>query len=133
MAAVRTATCRCGALQARCEGEPVRVSVCHCRECQRRTGSAFGVQARWPQEKVAITGEYARWSRTGDSSGVSISGFCPQCGSSVFYTNEGLPGLIAVPVGAFADPDFPAPRHSIWEVRQHPWLAIIGDDVEHMD
>ena len=58
---VRTASCRCGQLHARCEGEPVRVSVCHCLECQKRTGSAFAAQARWPEERVIVTGEVKVW------------------------------------------------------------------------
>ena len=51
-----TASCRCGQLRASVTGEPVRVSVCHCLNCKKRTGSAFAVQARWPRAQVAIEG-----------------------------------------------------------------------------
>jgi len=44
-----------------------------------------------------------------------------------------MPGVTAVPVGAFADPDFPSPKFSVYEERQHHWIAIVGDDIEHMD
>ncbi|HZZ87836.1 MAG TPA: GFA family protein, partial [Caulobacteraceae bacterium] len=53
----RVASCRCGRLRAICTGEPVRVSVCHCLECQKRTGSAFAAQARWPEAQVRLVGE----------------------------------------------------------------------------
>ena len=48
----RRASCSCGQLQLTVRGDPVLVAACHCLECQRRTGSAFGVQAFYPQEQV---------------------------------------------------------------------------------
>ena len=128
---VRTARCRCGALQAACTGEPVRVSVCHCFECQRRSGSAFAAQARWPEERVAVSGAFKLWSRTADSGGRCDYRFCPECGSTIVYSNEGWPGVLAIPLGAFADPDFPAPAFSVYEHRKHPWVEILGEGVEH--
>ena len=55
--ATRRASCLCGQLTVEVEGDPVRVSICHCLGCQRRTGSVFGVQARWPREQVRIDGD----------------------------------------------------------------------------
>jgi hypothetical protein len=127
----RTATCRCGQLQAACEGEPVRVSVCHCLDCQRRSGSAFAAQARWPEAQVALTGRSKTWERVADSGHKATYQFCPDCGSTVAYIIEGWPGVIAVPVGAFADPTFPAPKFSVYEHRKHPWVAVLGENVEH--
>ncbi len=127
----RTATCRCGELQATCEGEPVRVSVCHCLECQKRSGSAFATQARWPDAKVQITGDFKEWMRTADSGHLATYRFCPNCGSTLTYVIEGWPGVTAIPIGAFADPDFPQPRFSVYEHRKHRWVEINADDVEH--
>jgi hypothetical protein len=110
----------------------VRVSVCHCLECQKRSGSAFAAQARWPEEHVNVIGRFSEWSRSGDSGGRATYRFCPQCGSTVAYVNDGMPGMIAIPVGAFADPHFPSPRFSVYENRKHAWVAVLGDDVEHM-
>ncbi|MDP9138591.1 MAG: GFA family protein [Pseudomonadota bacterium] len=129
--AIRTATCRCGQLRAQCEGEPVRVSVCHCLACQKRTGSAFATQARWPDGKVTVSGESKTWTRVADSGHLATYSFCPTCGSTVAYVIEGWPGLTAIPLGAFADPAFPAPRFSVWEHRKHVWTVVLGDDVEH--
>lgn len=132
MTAQRTAACRCGQFSATCTGEPVRVSVCHCLACQQRTGSAFGVQARWPVEHVAFTGDHRVWSRIGDAGGEASYRFCATCGSTLAYTNSGMPGMIAIAVGAFADPDFPPPRFSVYEERKHGWVAIVGNDVTHI-
>ena len=58
---------------------------------------------------------------------------CPTCGSTVFYTMEAEPDMIAVAIGAFADPDFPAPTRSVYEGRRHRWTGISGDHVERWD
>ncbi|HEU4960247.1 MAG TPA: GFA family protein [Sphingomonas sp.] len=130
--AVHFASCSCGALTAACEGDPVRVSVCHCLACQRRTGSAFGVQARFPAGQVSITGESSEWVRVGDEGSHGRFRFCPTCGAIVFYTTDENPGFITIPVGAFADPNFPAPGVSVYEERQHPWVEITGADLRHL-
>jgi hypothetical protein len=130
---VRVATCRCGQLRATCSGEPVRVSVCHCLACQKRTGSAFAAQARWPDERLVLEGSFREWSRSADSETRVTYRFCAICGSTVTYVVEAMPGVIAVPLGAFADPGFPPPAFSVYEQRKHPWVALLGDDIEHMD
>jgi hypothetical protein len=127
----RTASCRCGQLTATCEGEPVRVSVCHCLACQQRSGSAFSAQARFPADQVTTEGHSKNWVRTADSGNLITYAFCPDCGSTVHYTGGNFPDLVAVPVGAFADPHFPPPRFSVWEKRKHEWAEILGPNVEH--
>ena len=61
-----TASCRCGQLRATVTGEPVRVSVCHCLNCKKRSGSAFAVQARWPAEQVTIEGRSSSFDIVAD-------------------------------------------------------------------
>jgi hypothetical protein len=126
----RTASCSCGQLTAVTSADPVRVSVCHCLACQRRTGSVFAAQARFPASSVAIAGASITFVRVGDAGSRSTFHFCPTCGATVYYTSEGG-DTIAIPVGAFADPDFPAPRVSVYEERMHTWVAMPAD-IEHM-
>ena len=116
---MRTALCHCGQLRVHCDGEPVRVSICHCLLCQRRTGSAFGVQARFPKEQVRWEGRTQQYARTGDTGATVTLNFCPDCGSAVFW--ELLPEFYSVAVGAFADPQFPPPTVAVYEERKHPW------------
>jgi hypothetical protein len=130
---VRTATCHCGRLSAEVRGDPIRISVCHCLACQQRSGSAFAAQARWPVEKVMLTGDATSFTRTGGSGGKATFRFCPICGETISFSNEDYPYNIAFPVGAFADPDFPTPQFSIYETRKYRWVAIVGNDVEHME
>jgi hypothetical protein len=106
--------------------------MCHCLACQRRTGSTFGVQARFPRAAFSAQGRSGTYVRTGDSGGQACFHFCPSCGATVYYEIAALPDVIAIPVGAFADPSFPAPRVSVYEARRHPWTGI-PTDAEHID
>jgi hypothetical protein len=128
----RQAACSCEQLRLVVEGEPVRISICHCLACQRRTGSAFGVQARFEDERVRIEGRSNEYVRISDASEERVFSFCPDCGATVFYRAASAPGLIAVPIGAFADPGFPAPRVSVWESRRHPWVEVPETIEEHL-
>jgi hypothetical protein len=128
---MRTASCSCGQLKAVVDAEPVRVSVCHCLACQRRTGSVFAAQARFPREAVEISGVGTEFVRIGDSGGKATFTFCAKCGATVYYVLGGREEVIAIPVGAFADPSFPAPAFSVYEDRMHSWVAM-PKDMEHM-
>ena len=126
------ASCSCGQLRLKAEGEPVRVSMCHCRSCQRRTGSAFAVQARFPEERVTVEGRHKEYVRISDEGEERRFRFCPECGATVLYTTASDHGLIAVPVGAFADPSFPQPTVAVYESRRHAWVDL-PDDIERHD
>ena len=128
---IRNASCSCGQLRAQTTGEPVRVSVCHCLACQLRTGSVLGMQARFARGDVRVEGRATEYSRTADSGRTLVFHFCPDCGSTVHYHHSENPDVIAIPVGAFADPGFPAPKFSVYESRKHPWVEIPGE-VEHI-
>jgi hypothetical protein len=128
------ASCSCGQLYLDVEGEPVRVSVCHCLACQQRTGSAFGAQVRFPRDQVdGPHGSSTAFTRAGDSGGEVTFHFCPICGTTLYWLIA--PNFITVTLGAFADPKVPwSPKHSVYEERAHPWSRVPnGPDVEHMD
>ena len=128
----RHAACSCGQLHLTASGEPLRISMCHCLACQRRTGSTFCVQARFAATQVQVQGRSQTYVRTGDSGGQARFHFCPDCGAIVLWFPQAMPDVVMVPVGAFADPSFPAPRVSVYEARRHPWTAI-PVDAEHFD
>jgi hypothetical protein len=120
----REAACSCGQLRVVASGDPVRISMCHCLECQRRTGSVFGAQARFPSDAVEIEGRATEYTRVSDDGDERIFHFCPDCGATLFWTGSDFPGLIAVAIGTFADPSFPQPWVSVWESRRHPWVEV---------
>jgi len=123
----RTASCACGGLTVDTRGEPVDVDLCSCMKCQRGTGSAFSYAALFSQSAVTITGERRHYTDRGDSGPAIESDFCPTCGTAVAFRAEGLPGVVGVPVGCFADPDFAKPSKMFWASRRHRWLDLPDD------
>jgi hypothetical protein len=120
------ARCVCGDLVAVLPGPTTAISICHCRECQRRTGSPFGVGAYYDTDEVNVTGPARTYSRPGQSGAVLTFSFCPRCGSNVFWSSSAYPQKLGVAVGSIADPNFPAPKNSLWEETKHPWLTMHG-------
>jgi hypothetical protein len=78
---------------------------------------------------VRITGESREFVRHSDEDGEERRfAFCPECGATVYYFTDAE--LVAIPVGALADPVFPAPEVSVWESRKHAWVTL-PDDMQH--
>lgn len=122
----REAACHCGQLRLEVTGDPFAVSICNCLACQRRTGSAFGMQAGFKAEQVQMTGSFNGFTRVSDEADRKehVFHFCPDCGSQVFYTEPSEPDLVVVSVGSFADPTFPPPTESGYDSRRHPWVGL---------
>jgi hypothetical protein len=134
----RTASCNCGQLRVTCKGpDPDRIVMCHCKLCQKLTGSPFSIQARFPNEQVTIEGKSTackfpiegakpvtdRTCATGD---VVTTHFCPVCGSTVYYYRDSDRARTGVKVGCFADPTFPPPMGSGFEEYCHPWAMNVA-------
>jgi hypothetical protein len=98
--------------------------MCHCLACQRRTGAVISNQARFRREQVTFAGKATTWTRTAESGHTLTFHFCPICGSTVYWENDGFPGTVTVAIGNFADPYFPAPTIAVWEESRHPWVSL---------
>ena len=126
----REARCACGQLRLSVEAEPDFVSLCHCLECQRRSGSPFGVGAYYPSGRVRIVGSHKSFTRPAAAGRRITNHFCPECGSNVFWEASARAGLYGIAVGSFGDPAFPPPNRSVFEATKHPWVGI-DLDIEH--
>jgi hypothetical protein len=91
----------------------------------------FGAQARFSKKSVTISGRASQYVRLGDSGSRVAFHFCPECGATVYWDLQGHEEYVAIPVGAFADRQFPPPAFSVYEERMHPWVRV-PDDIEHM-
>jgi hypothetical protein len=120
----RLAACACGQLSVKCRGEPAKVSLCHCLDCQRRTGSSHGIGAFFGRADVEASGEAKQFTRSSDSGFFVTFHFCPDCGSSVYWEPSRIPQMIGVAVGCFADPGFPKPSQAVYLQRRHHWSEI---------
>lgn len=119
----RLAACHCGQLSLACEGEPRKVSQCHCLDCQRRTGSLFSIAAFFDRSAVTASGEAGAFTRESASGFPVTFRFCPTCGSNLWWEPARMPDRVGVAVGAFADPNFPPPEQSVWNQDRHAWIA----------
>ena len=118
----RTGRCQCGGFRMVVSVEPAMVNMCHCTECQRRSGVPVTVNAYFPEGGVRFEGEYTTYSRAAPEGRKLHNYFCPTCGATVGWRADLRPGLVAVAVGAFNDKSFPAPSVSIWEDSKHDWV-----------
>ena len=82
---LRTGGCLCGKSRYQTRGDSPRAIMCHCRYCQTYTGSAFGTQVWFPEDKVVLTsGELSEYANNTESGNVVTLYFCKDCGSTIF-------------------------------------------------
>jgi len=119
MADAKTGGCVCGSIRFRTIAEPLRITICHCTWCQRRTGTAFGTEVVFESGQVEMTGPgVTRYRHTSDGSGRWLDiEFCGKCGSNLGFTLEAAPGVRTLPAGAFDDPQWiRTDRHKVRHV-----------------
>lgn len=126
------ASCQCGNLTATIDdGTEPTVVMCHCIDCQKRSGSQFGSIAYYPSASVEIAGDAREFTRGTDSGSTFTTGFCPTCGSTVYARPGRMPEFVGVTVGTIADPAFAQPVRSVYEQSMHHWLVLPGDMSHH--
>ena len=97
----RTAHCSCGALRVEVSADPDAIVACHCGECQRRTGSVFGVGAYFKKEHVRVEGPSTVYVRDRQEGRKLKNHFCPTCGTTVFWEAYLMPDHIGVASALF--------------------------------
>ena len=128
----QTATCLCGQLSLVYTGEITKSSLCHCYDCQKRTGSIFGSQVLLAKDKLTIAGETKIYTHMSDEDNPVQFYSCPICASTVYWQVTAFPEHLAVAVGCFANQDFAAPTFSVYEDRMHKWLLLPETITEHL-
>jgi hypothetical protein len=117
--------CARGAIRFECETDPVVALNCHCRDCQRASGSAYSPIAAAPKVAVQVVGE-PRYHRIVGKNGKAIErGFCQTCGSQVTVRWERLPDIIGLQAGCLDDPALYKPAMDVFTASAQPW--------DHMD
>ncbi|THY48094.1 hypothetical protein D6C99_05572 [Aureobasidium pullulans] len=93
-------SCHCGSVKIQLEAESVTKAICHCLDCQKRTGSAFSVNIITSREHFSITqGKTKTWSYMSDSGKDYIVNFCGNCGSTLFGEPTRLPDVVSIKAG----------------------------------
>lgn len=122
-----TGGCLCGTVRYTAEADPTSATVCHCRDCQKFTGSAFAALVRVPKEALKIEGRLKTFSSIGGSGNPILRHFCPECGSSVAEEPGTRPGIVILNVGTFDDPGIAKPGREIFRDGAVPWVHVDAD------
>ncbi|TPI51508.1 GFA family protein [Mesorhizobium sp. B3-1-7] len=111
----RSGSCLCGGVQFRVTGEPLRVGLCHCKDCRKTSGSAFHAYAVWPLRA---------FETTGITSNYGARSFCPTCGSRVPFVGD---NEAEVTIGSLdiAPTEGLMPSYELWIGRREPWLQAL--------
>jgi hypothetical protein len=116
-----TGGCLCGRVRYTVTGEPAFSGICHCRNCQRYTGSAFEPVLGFPATAVSVRGELKTYEDTGDSGKPVHRRFCPNCGSGLIAEVDIMPGMTLVLAGTLDDPTAFKPAMEIYCASAQPW------------
>jgi hypothetical protein len=122
-----TGGCLCGRVRYTVEGEPNFAGVCHCRNCQRYTGSAFEPVMAFPNQAVHVQGNLNTYDDIGDSGKAVHRRFCPNCGSGVVAEVDTMPGVTIVLAGSLDDPAVFKPSMEIFCSSTQPWMLEPSD------
>ncbi|HWI37722.1 MAG TPA: GFA family protein [Burkholderiales bacterium] len=117
--------CHCGEITYEAEVEPGTVNVCHCRDCQMLSGTAFRAGVPAPAERFRIlTGKPRQYVKVADSGARRVHAFCGTCGSPVYSSAEREPKSYTLRLGALDAPDeLGRPARQIWTKRRLSWIA----------
>lgn len=117
--------CNCGGVRYQIEGKPVVVAQCHCKNCQRHSGSAFSVNLMVKSDGVTTKGELTTYEDHDTRSGNPVyRRFCGTCGSPIFSELADSQGMVIVKAGTLDDPTGMVPGVSVWTSTKWPWVTL---------
>lgn len=124
--------CLCGDVTYKISGGPVGTGQCHCKDCQRASGTGHMSLAFFSADDVDIEGETAHYSVTAESGNTNTRYFCPKCGGRLFGENNARPGLLAVAVGSVDDNAWFKPQRVVY-VKDKPNWDVTATDIPNFD
>ncbi len=125
---MQTGGCQCGAVRYECASAPAELYLCHCRECQKQSASAFGISCIVPRADFRVTqGAPKFWTRPTVGGGSIECAFCPTCGSRLWHGSGDGTGTVSIKGGSLdSSPDISAAFH-IWTSSKFPGVDIPDD------
>jgi hypothetical protein len=124
--------CLCGAVTITIKGEPQGSGQCHCKDCQKASGTGHMSLAFFKREDVDLKGETASFGVTADSGNTNTRHFCPKCGGRLYGENSARPGVMAIAVGALDDNSWFACQRVVY-VKDRPSWDVTPTDVPNFD
>lgn len=128
-----TGGCQCGGVRYTVTAEPVRLVACHCKECQRQSGSAFGMSMLVKEDSLKVTGETKRFTRIADSGNANTGVFCPTCGVRIYHIPGHIKGLLTLKPGTLDDTSWLRPSQFVWLKSAQGWVPVPDGVEPHQD
>jgi hypothetical protein len=122
-----TGRCLCGQIQYSANADPAIIAVCHCKNCQKQTGTAFSLIVGIPRSTISIQGKLKTFCDTGDSGQVVERNFCPECGSPIISNVAVMPELTFIKAGTLDDTSWLDPKMHIYCGSAQHWSLIPED------
>jgi hypothetical protein len=116
--------CYCGSLRYAAASDPPNTAICHCKSCQRQTGSAFSVLIAVPRGSLSMDGSVATYEITGDNGAVSRRYFCAKCGSPIAIDPATMPAVTFLSVGTLDDTSWVKPEVQLWCESAQSWVRV---------
>jgi hypothetical protein len=121
-----TGGCICGAIRYETEADPIVMVNCHCRDCQRATGSGYAPFVIVPKAAVKVSGQPRYYKTIGASGGAVERGFCPTCGAAVLSTLARVPDIMGILAASLDDPSLYKPTLDIFTTSAQPWHEMLA-------
>jgi hypothetical protein len=122
MSEAYTGGCACGAIRYEISAEPMLMSDCQCRHCQRKSGTGHGSYVAFPDRRaVKLEGEATHWDMIGDSGNPKTRAFCPTCGSPLYVTFSAFPDVFIIHAASLDDPSRYKPQLVTYTVSGYDW------------
>ena len=119
-----TGGCQCESVRYVFEGEPLMTYACHCRDCQRRTGSAFSEGILILADQIVLEGEMSSWQRKSDTDVAKLRHSCASCGNIIYGTADNMTGLWLLQAGTLDDTSAVQPEMHMWIQSAQPWITL---------
>lgn len=117
--------CQCGNIRYRTKGAPLSVLACHCIDCQKQSGSAFGLVAVFDEGAFELTsGELKTFDALSEAGREKTGAFCPDCGCRIHHVIAIRPGKVSIRAGTFDDTSTLKPEVHIWTKSKQDWVEI---------
>ena len=125
--------CQCGNIRYEIVGTPHALVVCHCTDCQRQSGSAFGMTLPVNEADFRLTrGEVKTYASTSAAGRGKLGAFCPDCGTRIYHKPEWRKGTVSVKPGTLDDTSWLKPAMHLWTSSKQGWIKI-PEDVKSFD
>ena len=116
--------CQCGNVTYDIKNAPQTVHACHCKDCQKRSGSAFGISMVVAKDDIIIIGKLSSFERVADSGYKLVQFFCSHCGNPIYCEVERRPNAIVLFPGTLEDTNWFRLERMIWTCNAQSWYEF---------